>query len=118
MTLVEHARKELSLVETDEEYIEGLVKVIEAFAEFGHSGGSASIAIPTINTLLQFKPLSPLTNDPSEWIHQADGVWQSARDSEAFSNDAGKTYYLLSEWKESNESKTPKPMHTSEEKVK
>jgi hypothetical protein len=104
MTLVEHARRELERVETDQWFIDGMVKVVAAFAEMGHSGGSASIAIPMLNDLLQFKNLSPLTNDPDEWIDQTEltatpGVqlWQNKRNSEAFSNDGGKTYYLLSE---------------------
>lgn len=98
MSLVEHAKRELELLgETDQEYIDGIVKVIQAFADCGHSGGSASVAIPTIHDLLQFKPLSPLTNDPSEWNEVGSEVWQSSRNPEAFSSDGGKTYYLLSE---------------------
>jgi hypothetical protein len=70
----------------------------------GHSGGSASVAIPTINALLQFKNLRPLTNDPKEWVHHGEeiwgekgGIWQNERNAEAFSKDGGKTYYLISE---------------------
>lgn len=103
MSLVEHARRELELLGEDEWMKEGMLKTIAAFAEMGHSGGSASIAIPMLNDLLQHKNLTPLTNDPAEWIDQssltADGnhLWQSNRNYEAFSLDGGKTYYLLSE---------------------
>ncbi len=62
--LVEHARRELELVGEEEEFIEGYLKVIQAFADMGHSGGSASVAIPVIQTLLQFKNLKPLTDNP------------------------------------------------------
>ena len=104
--LVNHARRELELIGEDPEWIEGYLKVIQAFADMGHSGGSASVAIPTITKLLQFKNLSPLTNDPNEWNKVSDKIygeveefWQNRRCSEAFSEDGGKTYYLLSEVK-------------------
>ena len=101
--LVVHARDELNRIGEDPEFIEGYLKVMQAFADMGHSGGSASVAIPTIERLLQFKNLSPLTDDPSEWMdvsHMAPNdppMWQSKRDFEAFSHDGGKSYYLLSE---------------------
>jgi hypothetical protein len=120
MSLVEHAKRELKLLGEDEETTEGLLKVIQAFADMGHSGGSAAACIPVINDLLQFKPLTPLTNDPDEWMHVAgafwpdkDEVWQSRRNPEAFSNDSGLTYYLLSERDETLETT---PIHTSSEK--
>lgn len=118
--LVEHAKRELELIGEEPETIEGYLNVIQAFANMGHSGGSASIAIPVIHELLQFKNLSELTDDPKEWIHHSpevfgeeQGVWQSARNPEAFSNDGGKTYYLLSEG--ANFSK-PYPLHESARK--
>lgn len=117
--LVDHARRELELIGEDPEFIEHYIKVIRAFAECGHSGGSASIAIPVINALLRFKPLGPLTNNPNEWMKidaaiwgHSEGIWQCKRNPEAFSNDGGKTYYLLSE---GGSDKNREPMHTSEE---
>lgn len=99
--LVDHARREMELFETDQNFIDGMCKTIQAFADMGHSGGSASIAIPMLNDLLQWKNLSPLTDDPVEWTDQSDvsgtPLWQNVRNSEAFSEDGGKTYYLLSE---------------------
>lgn len=115
--LVEHARRELSIVGEEPEFVEGYLKVIQAFADMGHSGGSASVAIPVINQLLQFKNLTPLTDDPDEWMHIAEaqwgekgGVWQNRRNSEAFSKDGGKTYYLLSE-RDGNS----RPVHISDQ---
>lgn len=105
--LVEHARRELTALNYDQETLDGFLNVIQAFADMGHSGGSASIAIPTLNELLQFKNLSPLTNDPNEWIHiaeemwgEADGVWQNIRNGKAFSKDGGKTYTMLDDPKD------------------
>jgi len=95
--LVNHARRELGIIGEEPEIVEMYINVVKAFVDFGHSGGSASVAIPVINELLQFKNLSPLTDDPGEWVHHGNNTWQSCRNSEAFSDDGGKTYYLLSD---------------------
>jgi hypothetical protein len=101
--LVKHARYELKLIGEDHETIEGYVKVIQAFADMHHSGGSASVAIPVINILLSFKPLSSLTNNPNEWTKISperwpDGdMWQSKRNPAAFSPDGGISYYYVDE---------------------
>lgn len=122
--LVEHARFELERVGEEPETIDWYVKVIEAFCELGHSGGSAAVTIPVLNDLLQFKNLTALTWDPAEWNHIAEelwggvgGVWQSRRNPEAFSNDAGKHYYLLSEVKQGGDllyHKSGFPFHNKE----
>lgn len=116
--LVEHARRELALIGEDPETVDGYLRVVQAFADMGHSGGSASVAVPVINELLQFKNLRPLTDDPAEWFHHGPdvagrpgGIWQNTRNSEAFSNDGGKTYYLLSE---GGNNQTRGPLHASE----
>lgn len=101
--LVDHARRELELIGEEPETIEGYLKVIKAFAKMGHSGGSASVAIPVINRLLQFKPLAPLTYEADEWFeHDAEycggqPLWQNIRDSRIFSTDGGKTHYNVEE---------------------
>lgn len=99
--LVEHARRELELIGEEPEIIEGLLRVIQAFADMGHSGGSAAVAIPMINKLLQFQPLTALTSSSEEWneisreMSGGEELWQNRRDPRAFSNDGGKTYYLV-----------------------
>lgn len=113
--LVDHARRELELIGEEPETIEGYLNVVQAFANMGHSGGSASVAIPVINRLLKFLNLKPLTNNPNEWQQVEMGdepCWQSRRRSEAFSYDHGKTYYLLSE---GGNSENRHPIHRSEE---
>lgn len=102
--LVSHARTELVMLGEKPEIISWYLNVVEAFASYGHSGGSASVVIPTLNELLQFKNLTPLTDNPDEWEHHdaatwgaPGGIWQNMRNSQAFSRDAGKTYYLLSD---------------------
>lgn len=104
MSLVEHAEKELriaGLFDEDSDYGSDLgssiLGVVKSFSEYGHSGGSAMTSIAILEKLLRFEPLTPLTSDPSEWMEVSTNIWQSRRNSEAFSHDGGKTYYLLSD---------------------
>ncbi|MEU3452153.1 hypothetical protein ABZ671_00720 [Micromonospora sp. NPDC006766] len=115
MSLVEHARRELELCgqfAEDPAYAQSIIAAVAAFASYGHSGGSAGIAIHQLTTLLQHGNLSPLTDDPDEWhdVSEMSGhaLWQNRRNSEAFSTDGGKTFYLLSERDGDN-----RPVHTS-----
>lgn len=71
-----------------------VMDLVDVFVEQGHSGASASIVIDILRRVLAFEPLSPLTDDPAEWIEVADGLWQSRRQAQAFSQDGGKTYRL------------------------
>lgn len=111
--LVDHARRELELIGEEPKTIEGIIRVIQAFADMGHSGGSASVVIPCINELFQFKNLTPLTDDPTEWIYHDEktwggpgGIWQNVRNSKAFSKDGGVTYTFFEKGK-------PDEMHES-----
>ncbi len=97
--LVRHARRELELIGEEPEVIDWYVRVINSYSSFGHSGGSAWATTSVLEELLRFKPLTPLTNDPREWMHhgadvwgEAGGVWQSKRDGRMFSKDGGLTY--------------------------
>lgn len=108
--LVEHAKRELALIdpnEPDDGFKESIVKAVQGFVSYGHSGGSAVVAIGMINDLLQGKNLTPLTSAAKEWMDVGPQVWQSTRCSEAFSEDMGKTYYLLSD--------EPRVIYTSED---
>jgi hypothetical protein len=111
MSLVEHAKRELEILGVAKEETDWIIRVIKAFASYGHSGSSAAWSIPIINDLLQFKNITPLTDDRKEWMEVGSGIWQSRRCSEAFSNDEGKTYYLLSE---GGNDQHREPLHTSE----
>lgn len=116
--LVAHARRELRLIGEAPDVIRGLSKVVQAFADMGHSGSSAHFAAQYLDKLLRFQPLSELTDDPREWIDRhAEGMtpiplWQSRRNSEAFSTDGGVTYYLLSEQEAAGDLATT-PLHRS-----
>lgn len=100
--LAAHARHELERcgqAAEDPVYAESIVAAVAAFASYHHSGGSAAVAQEQLRRLLAFEPLSPLTDDPAEWIDRSvesgRPFWQSARDSKAFSEDGGKTYWTL-----------------------
>lgn len=106
--LVDHARRELELCgqfEEDPAFAVSVLAAVSAFAAYsGHSGGSAAVGIGMLQELLSFKNLSPLTNDPAEWIRHTpdmwDGehhVWQNTRNGSAFSEDGGLTYTLVDE---------------------
>ena len=121
--LMIHVRRELELLGEEPEFVEGYLKMIQVFVDMGHSGGSASIFIPTLTRLLWFKNLTPLTDDPDEWVHhtaevwgEPGGVWQNVRNGEAFSDDGGKTYTLLSE--EAPVKDGNKPIHISHDHTK
>lgn len=107
--LVAHARRELNLIGEEPDVIAGYLNVIQAFADMGHSGGSAMVAIPTINRLLQFENLAPLTTAPEDWIDVADDLWQNRRCGRMFSTDGGKTYTDV------NDRGNPKTVHQAEE---
>lgn len=103
MSLVDHATRELQaagLFDEDSDYNgmlgEAVLELIETFANQGHSGFSAMMTIQLFDLLANYKPLSDLTDNPHEWMEVVDGLWQSRRNSEAFSNDGGKTYRLNS----------------------
>lgn len=101
--LVEHAKRELEFANVEEDVRPSLIAAVEAFASYGHSGGSAAVARMILFQLLGFEPLGGLTDNPDEWMNVSgfydtrQAVWQNCRHSSAFSLDGGKTYYLLDE---------------------
>lgn len=95
--LVRYARHELDLIleeakiDGDEEDIrmqkifnDGILKVVNAFADSGHSGFSASLAINYLDRLLRYKPLTHLTLSDDEFVEVADGVYQNVRCGNVF----------------------------------
>lgn len=97
--LVKHAIHELDLVDlftTDPQFAHALVLAVRGFVSYGHSGSSAAVAKDMLMRLLNFKPLSPLTDDPDEWSDVScfvgEPLWQNKRDSRVVSKDGGKTW--------------------------
>jgi hypothetical protein len=107
MSLIEHAERELKLAgldKKDSDYggmlYDSTLKLIKCFADEGHSGMSAMMQIDLFRRLASFQNLTPLTNNPDEWMEVGTGgPWQSRRNSECFTTDM-KYYYNLNKPKE------------------
>jgi len=118
--LVEWAKSELDrLVKDDDELQKAINKdileIVEKFSEQGHSGFSASYALSIIKRLLDWKPITPLTGEESEWndvpsYDDGSNTQQNKRcsavfrknfdnstayyiDGKVFSDDGGKTWF-------------------------
>jgi len=102
MTLIDHARTELAIIQRradadngepdafQRDINESLLAIVEKFAEAGHSGGSAGYAIGMLGRLLTYEPLTPLTGEDSEWMPvdygppEMAGIDQNVRCSRVF----------------------------------
>jgi len=73
---------------------EGTLKLLELFADQGHSGMSAPYAVALFQTLASWKPLTPLTGDDSEWMEVGPDVWQNKRASNVFKGEDGRAYWM------------------------
>lgn len=102
MTLREHAQRELELVGEEPQVIEWYLAIVDKFEEFGHSGYSAEHTTRVLEQLLRYRNLTPLTDNPDEWVditefNEGIELWRSKRNPDALSIDQGKTYKLLSQ---------------------
>jgi hypothetical protein len=108
--LYQHAKHELQLAgmfDKDSDYNgmlgEAALEVVKIFAKQGHSGGSAAITIGMLEKLLRFETLTPITDNPGDWVNVVEhygadkgfdtSLWQCKRNPALFSTDGGKTYY-------------------------
>jgi len=106
--------KRAGLFDSDSDYNgmigEAVKELLLVFQKQGHSGYSAQLTASIFYKLIKGEPLSPLTNDPSEWMEVYPGTFQSTRishvfinknesekpytiDGKAFSDDGGKSYF-------------------------
>lgn len=104
VSLVDHARRELELLGEEPETIELYLTVVRAFEAMGHSGVSHYYAVDLLKRLIEYKNITPITDDPDEWdlvpesISGSDvAIWQNVRAPSIFSHDGGKTYHDISE---------------------
>jgi len=99
MSLLDFAKSELTHIgmgedandEMDIAMRDHILKMVEIFAEEGHSGFSASLALSLLQKLLDFKPLSPLTGEDSEWL-KCENVYQNKRCFSVFKDEEGNAY--------------------------
>lgn len=85
--LIAYARRELPTDASDEMQREmngALLQILAVFSLQGHSGFSASYAIPVLQKLMRFEPLGPLTGADEEWFDHGDGTFQNIRCSHVF----------------------------------
>ena len=61
-----------------------VLKLLELFADEGHSGSTAPYTVNIFKKLAMFKPLVPLTGEDWEWTEVHDGVFQNKRCSRVF----------------------------------
>jgi hypothetical protein len=61
-----------------------LVKLLDVFAEEGHSGSTAPYTINLFKRLAMFEPIGPLTGADSEWNEVHEGIFQNNRMSSVF----------------------------------
>lgn len=99
--LIQHAKMELDAIgltedspdEMNQMMRKHILKMVQVFADEGHSGFSASYALSVLTRLLDFKPLGPLTGEDSEWVYVGDDgvspVYQNKRCSFVFKGAEG-----------------------------
>jgi hypothetical protein len=98
--LYKYASRELVYVGTDDMGLamsKDILEIVTVFSTQGHSGFSAPYATDIIQKLLEYKPLTDLTGDDSEWMKVGDGLYQNNRNSAVFKNIDrfdGQAYYL------------------------
>ena len=93
--LTSHARRELELAgHFDEDGFYGrmmgdaVMKMVEVFADEGHSGMSAGVAVAIFKRVAMYEPLTPLTGD-DEWMEIDDGEYQNKRCPHVFKGKDG-----------------------------
>lgn len=94
MGLLEYAKNELAFIGCQDDEMQEMMNsqildIIKLFSEQGHSGFSANYLINTLERLMRFKPLTPLTGEDIEWnkvFERSDGTvtYQNKRCSSVF----------------------------------
>lgn len=72
-----------------------VLKLLDVFADEGHSGSSAPYAVNLFKTLAMFEPIIPLTGEDWEWTlldYGVDPKWQNKRCSRVFKDADGRAY--------------------------
>lgn len=73
-----------------------VIKLLDVFADEGHSGSTAPYAINMFKTLASFEPIVPLTGEDWEWAEVSEMMgrkcWQNKRASNVFKDADGRAY--------------------------
>jgi hypothetical protein len=70
--------------EMQEAICKHVLKLLDVFADEGHSGSSAPYAVNVFKKLAMYLPLVPLTGEDWEWHEASEGVFQNKRCSRVF----------------------------------
>jgi hypothetical protein len=70
--------------EMQEAICKHVLKLLDVFADEGHSGSSAPYAVNVFQKLAMFEPLVPLTGEDWEWTEVGKGVFQNKRCGRVF----------------------------------
>jgi hypothetical protein len=103
LTFAQDEMRRAGLYDADADYAGEIPKAVErmisTFAAEGHSGMSAELTLQIFEKVARFKPLTPITSDPSEWMdvseYSGGPMWQNRRSPTVFSTDGGATWYDL-----------------------
>lgn len=68
---------------------DAVMKMVKVFADEGHSGFSAGMAISLFEKVARFQPLTPLTGEDDEWMEYIEGHWQNKRCPHVFKDSTG-----------------------------
>lgn len=91
--LLTHADRELQLAGAFDEPGDygdmlghAVMRMVKEYASACHSDFNASTVLSMFTTVVDFKPLTPLTGEDSEWSDVGNGQWQNNRCSRVFKN--------------------------------
>lgn len=105
MGVMEHARRELEIIENScksedglemqKEMSKDILDVLQVLCGQGHSGFSANYIINKIKDLWLYKPLTKLAGKDEEWEEYDNGIYQNKRCSAVFKHGYnGRAYYI------------------------
>jgi hypothetical protein len=99
-----------------------VLKLLDVFADEGHSGSSAPYAVNLFKTLAMFEPIVPLTGEDWEWTlldYGVDPKWQNKRCGRVFKDADGRAYdidgIVFYDWFEDENHEIHKSHFTSKE---
>jgi hypothetical protein len=70
-----------------------VLKLLDVFADEGHSGTTAPYTVNLFKQLAMFEPIVPLTGEDWEWTEVGDGMFQNKRCGHVFKEGKGGQAY-------------------------
>lgn len=92
-SFAQHELERAGLFDKDSDYGgmlgDAVMRMVRLFADEGHSGFSAGMAVQIFGRLARYEPLSPLTGSDDEWTEVGDGIFQNRRSPRVFKEASG-----------------------------